>query len=167
LLLLTLQIISSSGLGFATVEDLLSQQAFISVVDRSPPPNTIAHHPNLKFFKTDISNLSQIEAAVKSTVAWARETKARLGGVINCAGVGTAAKIIDAHAPFSGPLGFCIGCQLDRILQLDKISVEASRQGRAGGGCRWRERRCYFRVKCCRCETSTSLLTHLLLTPKL
>lgn len=97
MLLLTLQIISSSGLGFATVEDLLSQQAFISVVDRSPPPNTIAHHPNLKFFKTDISNLSQIEAAVKSTVAWARETKARLGGVINCAGVGTAAKIIDAH----------------------------------------------------------------------
>ena len=68
------------------------------------------------------------------------------------------------RTPFSGPLGFCIGCQLDRILQLDKISVEASRQGRAGGGCRWRERCCYFRVKCCRCETSTSLLTHLLLT---
>ena len=94
---MTLQPTSSSGLGLATVEDLLSQRAFVSVVDRSPPPNTIAHHPNLKFFKTDITNVSQIETAVKSTVAWTRETKACLGGVINCAGVGTAAKIIDAH----------------------------------------------------------------------
>lgn len=94
---MTFQLTSSSGLGLATVEDLLSQRAFVFVVDRSPPPNTIAHHPNLKFFKTDITNVSQIEAAVKSTVAWTRETKASLGGVINCAGVGTAAKIIDAH----------------------------------------------------------------------
>ncbi|XP_006462142.1 hypothetical protein AGABI2DRAFT_186193 [Agaricus bisporus var. bisporus H97] len=87
----------SSGLGLATVEDLLSQGAYISILDRSSPPTTISNNSHLKFFKTDITNLSQIESAVKQTVSWTRETKARLGGVINCAGVGTAEKMINAN----------------------------------------------------------------------
>ncbi|KAF5362538.1 hypothetical protein D9756_002658 [Leucocoprinus leucothites] len=132
----------SSGLGLATVEDLLSQRAFVSVVDRSPPPSTVAHHPNLKFFKTDITNVTQIEAAVKGTVAWARETKARLGGVINCAGVGTAAKIIDAHGEphsldlwdFAMAVNLTGSFNLTRLVlkQLVKVEPEESADGERG-----------------------------------
>lgn len=123
---MTLQPTSSSGLGLATVEDLLSQRAFVSVVDRSPPPNTIVHHPSLKFFKTDITNVSQIETAVKSTVAWTRETKACLGGVINCAGVGTAAKIIDAHGePHSlGLWDFALAVNLTGSFNLTRLVLK-------------------------------------------
>ncbi|CAK5273645.1 unnamed protein product [Mycena citricolor] len=90
----------SSGLGLATVENLIAAGAFVSILDRSTPPEHLLSSPSsskIKFYETDITNLAQIEHAVDSTVAWASEVGAPLGGVINCAGVGTAAKIIDAH----------------------------------------------------------------------
>jgi NAD(P)-dependent dehydrogenase (short-subunit alcohol dehydrogenase family) len=65
-------------------------------VDRSPPPADLPTS-KIKFFETDITVLEQIEHAVDATIKWIAETGAPLGGVINCAGVGTAAKIIDAH----------------------------------------------------------------------
>ncbi|KAJ7708980.1 3-hydroxy-acyl-CoA-dehydrogenase [Mycena rosella] len=86
----------SSGLGLATVQDLISANAFVSIVDRSPPPADLPAD-RIKFFETDITKLEQIERAVNGSVEWAAETSAPLGGVINCAGVGTAAKMIDAH----------------------------------------------------------------------
>ncbi|KAJ7230451.1 3-hydroxy-acyl-CoA-dehydrogenase [Mycena pura] len=86
----------SSGLGLATVRDLVSANAYISIVDRSPPPDDLPP-AKVKFFETDITQVEQIERAVDGTVAWATETGAPLGGVINCAGVATAFKIIDAH----------------------------------------------------------------------
>jgi 3-hydroxyacyl-CoA dehydrogenase / 3-hydroxy-2-methylbutyryl-CoA dehydrogenase len=86
---------SSSGLGLATVKDLLSSNAYISILDRSSPPEDLSSSPCVKFFETDITDVDQIQAAVNGTVSWARQNNAPLGGVINCAGVGTAAKIID------------------------------------------------------------------------
>ncbi|KAJ7114130.1 3-hydroxy-acyl-CoA-dehydrogenase [Mycena epipterygia] len=86
----------SSGLGLATVQDLISANAYISIVDRSPPPADLPTS-QIKFFETDITKLEQVERAVDGTVEWTAATGAPLGGVINCAGVGTAAKIIDAH----------------------------------------------------------------------
>lgn len=117
---------SSSGLGLATVEDLLSQGAYISILDRSSPPTKILNNDHLKFFKTDITNLSQIEAAIKQTVSWTRETKARLGGVVNCAGVGTAAKIIDAHGePHSLQLwDFALAVNLTGTFNLTRLALK-------------------------------------------
>ncbi|KAJ6617027.1 3-hydroxyacyl-CoA dehydrogenase [Mycena sp. CBHHK59/15] len=86
----------SSGLGLATVKDLVSSNVFVSIVDRSPPPEDFATS-QIKFFETDITKLEQIEKAVDGTVEWANKIGKPLGGIINCAGVGTAAKIIDAH----------------------------------------------------------------------
>ncbi|KAK7031684.1 3-hydroxy-acyl-CoA dehydrogenase, partial [Favolaschia claudopus] len=86
----------SSGLGLATVQDLIAADAYISIVDRAPPPQALPTS-QIKYFETDITNLKQIQQAVDGTVEWAAATNAPLGGVINCAGVGTAAKIIDAH----------------------------------------------------------------------
>lgn len=89
-------LLRSSGLGLATVQDLISANAYISIVDRSPPPADLPTS-QIKFFETDITKLEQVERAVDGTVEWTAATGAPLGGVINCAGVGTAAKIIDAH----------------------------------------------------------------------
>ncbi|KAJ6568365.1 3-hydroxy-acyl-CoA-dehydrogenase [Mycena vulgaris] len=86
----------SSGLGLGTVLDLISTNAFVSIVDRSPPPADIPTS-QIKYFQTDITDLKQVERAVEGSVEWAAETGAPLGGVINCAGVGIAAKVIDAH----------------------------------------------------------------------
>lgn len=85
----------SSGLGLATVESLLSANAYVAVLDLRPPPTPrIAESSSkLKFFQTDITKVEDIEKAVDGTVKWAKETGARLGGVVNCAGVGTAAKV--------------------------------------------------------------------------
>jgi NAD(P)-dependent dehydrogenase (short-subunit alcohol dehydrogenase family) len=47
----------------------------------------------VKFFHTDITKLAEIERAIEETMAWTKETGATLGGVINCAGVGAAAKV--------------------------------------------------------------------------
>jgi len=81
----------------ATVHDLLTHKAYVAIVDRSPPPETLISSENVRFFETDITALDQVAAAVKGSVEWASNTGAPLGGVINCAGVGTASKIIDAH----------------------------------------------------------------------
>lgn len=90
------RISSSSGLGLATVERLAALKAYVSILDRDAPPPELLSTPYVKYFSTDITNVDQIEAGVDSTVSWANETGATLGGVINCAGVGTAGKIIDA-----------------------------------------------------------------------
>jgi 3-hydroxyacyl-CoA dehydrogenase/3-hydroxy-2-methylbutyryl-CoA dehydrogenase len=87
-------LLSSSGLGLATVHDLLTSNAYISIVDRLPPPsNTRLPTEHVKFFQTDVTKLDEIERAVDGTIAWTKETGMVLGGVINCAGVGTAAKV--------------------------------------------------------------------------
>ncbi|KAG7444482.1 3-hydroxyacyl-CoA dehydrogenase [Guyanagaster necrorhizus] len=87
----------SSGLGLATVRDLLSSKAYVSIVDRTPPPSDIAANTAVLYSQTDITELAEIERAVEQTVSWTKETGAPLGGVINCAGVATAAKILSAN----------------------------------------------------------------------
>jgi NAD(P)-dependent dehydrogenase (short-subunit alcohol dehydrogenase family) len=87
---------SSSGLGLATVEELVALDAYVSILDRDSPPTHISSE-RIKFFKTDITVHSQVESAVEGTVSWTHETGSTLGGVINCAGVGVAAKILDSH----------------------------------------------------------------------
>ncbi|KAK7033900.1 hypothetical protein VNI00_012524 [Paramarasmius palmivorus] len=86
----------SSGLGLATVQYLVEAKAFVSILDRSPPPPDLASS-QIRFFQVDITKVDEIEKAVEETVAWAKETGAALAGVINSAGVGVAAKMIDAH----------------------------------------------------------------------
>lgn len=85
----------SSGLGLATVENLLNANAYVAVLDLRPPPTPriTESSSKLKFFQTDITKVEDIEKAVDGTVKWAKDTGARLGGVVNCAGVGTAAKV--------------------------------------------------------------------------
>ena len=85
----------SSGLGLATVVDLLTSDAYVSIVDRQPPPSSELASTHVKFFKTDITKVEEIKEAVEGTVAWTEETGAEFGGVVNCAGVGVAGKASD------------------------------------------------------------------------
>ncbi|KAF8577724.1 short chain type dehydrogenase [Ramaria rubella] len=92
----------SSGLGLATVRDLLAYGAYTAIVDLAPPEDEdLASidegRRRFRFFKTDITDTGEVEEAVAGTVAWAGETGAVLGGVVNAAGVATVGKVIDAH----------------------------------------------------------------------
>lgn len=78
----------SSGLGLATVQDLLEGNAYVAVVDISPLATVLPASKKCMYVKTDLLELTQIEDAVKRVIAWTQETGAELGGVINCAGSG-------------------------------------------------------------------------------
>lgn len=93
----------SSGLGLATVRSLLDGGAYTSIVDLSEPPEEVKASPRARFFHTDITDVDAIERTVEGTAAWANETGAPLGGVINCAGVGIAAKIISVDKTGARP----------------------------------------------------------------
>ncbi|KAJ3756196.1 3-hydroxyacyl-CoA dehydrogenase [Lentinula raphanica] len=89
----------SSGLGLATVKDLLHGHAYVAVLDLSPLPPGFAtdeegssdnvKQARLLFVKTDVTREDEVEYAVDRVVDWSKSTGAHLGGVIN--GAGTAA----------------------------------------------------------------------------
>jgi 3-hydroxyacyl-CoA dehydrogenase / 3-hydroxy-2-methylbutyryl-CoA dehydrogenase len=90
---LTVHFISSSGLGLATVEDLISSSAYVAIFDRDSPPPELGVSRHVKYLKVDFTKLEEIEKAINDTLTWKNETGAELGGVINCAGVATASKV--------------------------------------------------------------------------
>ena len=50
----------------------------------------------VKFYELDITQVEDIVKVVEQIDSWTKQTSAPLGGVINCAGVGTAAKVGEA-----------------------------------------------------------------------
>ncbi|KAI0060647.1 short chain type dehydrogenase [Artomyces pyxidatus] len=84
----------SAGLGLATVETLLDSDAHVAIFDLRPPQKPLVHQFRTKFWEVDITNAEVVAKAVAGAAAWAAETGAPLGGVVNCAGVGTAAKVL-------------------------------------------------------------------------
>ena len=85
---------SSSGLGLAAARSLYNSGAYVSLFDLNENEELKAELKNrAQFHKVDVSNTQDIESAVQETVSWCKTTKAPLGGVINCAGVGTAKKV--------------------------------------------------------------------------
>ena len=83
----------SSGLGLATVEKLAEDGGFVAIIDLKEPESELKHSNRTKFFRTDITKLEEIEKAVVDTMHWVSQTGAHLGGIVNCAGVGVAAKV--------------------------------------------------------------------------
>ncbi|KAJ6617028.1 hypothetical protein B0H10DRAFT_1348780 [Mycena sp. CBHHK59/15] len=85
----------ASGLGLATVRDLVQANARVVIVDRVAPKESFPTERVL-FVKTDITRLDEVTRAVADVVAWTAQTGAALGGVINSAGVGANEPTIDA-----------------------------------------------------------------------
>ncbi|RXW23659.1 hypothetical protein EST38_g2213 [Candolleomyces aberdarensis] len=116
----------SSGLGAATVQDLLARNAYVSILDRSPPPEELKSSSRVRYFAVDIREVDQINKGVEGTVEWTKETSAPLGGVVNCAGVAVAAKIIDSHnEPHSLDLwDFAIAVNLTGTFNLTRLALK-------------------------------------------
>lgn len=88
----------SSGLGLSTVECILQEKGYVAVLDlKQPDAAAVGPTPSkVKFYELDITQVEDIVKVVEQVVSWTKQTGAPLGGIINCAGVGTAAKIIGA-----------------------------------------------------------------------
>jgi len=96
---------SASGLGRATIHNLISAGGNISILDiHSESGHSLADSlpsKRSKFYQCDVSSTSSIAAAVAGTLSWTKETGKELGGIIAAAGVSTPAKILDRHGdPF-------------------------------------------------------------------
>ncbi|KAJ3756197.1 3-hydroxy-acyl-CoA-dehydrogenase [Lentinula raphanica] len=115
----------SSGLGLATVQMLVEAQAYVSILDLSPPPSNITVS-RTQYYRTDITAVAEVEKAIEDTVSWTKQTKAILGGVINCAGVGAGAKIIDAqNEPHSLDLwNFILAVNLTGTFNLTRLALK-------------------------------------------
>ena len=83
-------------MGLSTVECILQEKGYVAILDLRQPDAAaaIGSTPNkVKFYELDITLVEDLVEVVKQVVSWTKQTGALLGGIINCAGVGTAAKV--------------------------------------------------------------------------
>ena len=87
----------ASGLGLATVRKLAAQDASVVVVDlpSSDGERVAAEVPGAVFVPTDVTDEAQVQEAV-GTASGLGE----LAVVVNCAGIGGAARIVGRDGPF-------------------------------------------------------------------
>jgi NAD(P)-dependent dehydrogenase (short-subunit alcohol dehydrogenase family) len=80
----------SSGLGAACVEELTGRGARVIVADLAPPREVASHPDRVLFAETDVTS----EAAVRAAVAAGEEQFGPLRGVVTCAGVLHAERVL-------------------------------------------------------------------------
>lgn len=85
----------SSGLGLATILELCKSGAYAAVVDVQDIPEELQRDLGTKarYFKADLTQDEDVRRVARLANEWSKETGAKLGGVVNCAGVGTAQKV--------------------------------------------------------------------------
>jgi NAD(P)-dependent dehydrogenase (short-subunit alcohol dehydrogenase family) len=90
----------ASGLGEATVRMLVEQGAKVVVADFNPEKGAKISADlgkSIAFALTDVSD----EAQVKAAIATATGSFGGLNGLINCAGIGTAMRVVGKYGPHS------------------------------------------------------------------
>lgn len=89
----------SSGLGLATVKQLVDEGGYVSILDLNPPsPEAEVDTSKTIFTKTDVSSSESLQAAVKNTLDFAKKKSAPLAGVVCSAGIGPAAFTLPRQA---------------------------------------------------------------------
>jgi NAD(P)-dependent dehydrogenase (short-subunit alcohol dehydrogenase family) len=104
----------ASGLGLATVQKLAAQGARVVVVDLpSSDGARVAESldDSAVFAATDVSDEAQVQAAVDVATGLGE-----LGVVVNCAGIGSAARIVGRSGPF--PLD-----EFRRVIEINLIGT--------------------------------------------
>ncbi|KAM0330823.1 hypothetical protein ACHAQA_003778 [Verticillium albo-atrum] len=87
-----------SGLGAATVERLHDEGGHVAIIDlTAPKAGTASDSSRIKFFQADVSNTSQVTAAVDGIKSWSEETGVPIQAIICCAGFLGSAKIISKN----------------------------------------------------------------------
>lgn len=90
----------ASGLGFATAQMIVKNGGNAVLLDINTITGeqaTIELGQNTKFIKTDVSNEEQVQNAIDTAVS----TFAGLHGIVNCAGVGPAMRVVGKNGPHS------------------------------------------------------------------
>lgn len=95
----------ASGLGRATIRNLLSAGGYVSILDMNEEGGQVLVQElpegHAKFFQCDVSDTESIAQAVSGSLSWIKDSGKELGGIIAAAGVSTPAKILDKHGdPF-------------------------------------------------------------------
>jgi len=106
-----------SGLGLATARDLHASGAYVSLLDlNAGAGEKIVQElgERSKFFETDVSDTSSVEAAVNGSIDWVKQTGKEVGGVIAAAGVGGGAKIYDFKSESPVPIS-----QIDFVMNIN------------------------------------------------
>jgi NAD(P)-dependent dehydrogenase (short-subunit alcohol dehydrogenase family) len=89
-----------SGLGFATAKMVIENggNAILLDVNEDAAANVLTElGTKAKFIKTDVTNQEQVQSAVNQAI----ETFERIDGIINCAGVGPAKRVVGKDGPHS------------------------------------------------------------------
>lgn len=87
-----------SGLGAATAERLAAAGANVILADLNEEVSRQTEGKigkTARFIKTDVTDTAQVEAAIKL----AQETFGGLQGAVNCAGIGTAIRVVGREGP--------------------------------------------------------------------
>ena len=88
----------ASGLGEATVRKIVSEGGKAAIFDLTEEKgNRLAEElgENVIFIKTDVTDESGVQSAVKQTM----ETFGRITAVVNCAGIGSGEKTVSSKGP--------------------------------------------------------------------
>lgn len=118
----------ASGLGLATARDLHANGGYVAILDMNAELGERAVKDlgqRSKFFKANMTDTPSIEAAVKGTVDWIKETNAPIGAVIPAAGVGFPAKLIGKNnEPVEmKKLDFVLNINLRGVLDLCRLCL--------------------------------------------
>lgn len=119
----------ASGLGEATVRQVLAAGGKAAILDR-PKSNGAALAKELggsaRFFVADVTDGAAVESAIDETVA----AFGKVSLAVNCAGVGTAGRVLDKNgAPHSLEL-FTMTIQVNLIGTFNVIRVAAARMAK-------------------------------------
>ncbi|THU81236.1 NAD(P)-binding protein [Dendrothele bispora CBS 962.96] len=109
----------SSGLGLATVRNLLEARAYVAILDKQVPPMTelsevpsprstitsssigssslLSRDLRLKYFEVNLLDLDRISTVIEEVASWTKETGATMGGIIHCAGIGELEQLINGQ----------------------------------------------------------------------
>lgn len=93
----------ASGLGFATAKMIVENSGNVVLLDVNEEAGAAAQidlGEKSKFIKTDVTNEEQVQSAVNQSI----EAFGRVVGIINCAGVGPAKRVVGKDGPH--PLDF-------------------------------------------------------------
>jgi len=85
-------------MGLATALDIARNGGYVSVLDINPPPSNCALFQNYRdkfiYTCTDVSSSSSLEQSINATLTWSRRISAPISGVVCCAAIGSATRIL-------------------------------------------------------------------------
>lgn len=114
----------ASGLGEATARGLVAAGANVILVDRDAERgDSLAEELGAaaRFIQSDVTNESEVQAAVNAAV----ETFGALHVAVNCAGVGSAGRVIGKHGPMALDI-FSLTIQINLIGSFNVIRLAAA-----------------------------------------